>query len=183
MTAAQTISDVASAVMPSVVSDFAALYPGAPALAWEVSTRAAAHLGAPPRIVWVPHRDDFTGPQKLPRGGQDAQRSVATRVAGVRCVCWGESIAAVEALVECLVRHLLVKAGPAGVGVTVVDGRWVEETGETTLGEGYALAITFPVDIRASRTAGTRVSVDPALDTTTANPTPGDTALDSGDLP
>ena len=44
-------------------------------------------------------------------------------------------------------RHLLVKAGPAGVGVTVVDGRWVEETGETTLGEGYALAITFPVDI------------------------------------
>lgn len=183
MTAAQTIGDVASAVMPSVVTDFAALYPSAPALAWEVSTRALAEHGAPPRVVWVPFRDDFTGPQKLPRGGQDAQRSVATRVAGVRCVCWGESIAAVEALVECLARHLLTKAGPAGVGVTIVDGRWVDETGASTLGEGYALAITFPVDIRASRTAGTRVAVDPALDITTANPTPGDTALDSGDLP
>ena len=183
MTAAQTISDVASAVMPSVVSDFAALYPSAPTLAWEVSTRAIAEHGAPPRVVWVPHRDDYQGPQKLPRGGADAQRSVATRVAGVRCVCWGESIAAAEALVECLVRHLLVKAGPAGVGVAIHGGQWVDETGAATLGEAYALAITFPVDIRASRTAGTRVSVDPALDTTTANPTPGDTALDSGDLP
>lgn len=177
----QHIDDLADAVMPDVVSDFAALYPSAPALAWEVSTRALAEHGAPPRVVWVPSRDDFQGPQKLSRGGADAQHSLATRIAGIRCVCWGETIAATEDLVECLVRALLRRAGPARIGVTIDSGAWVSEVGQTCLGEGYALSITFPVDIRAQRTAGTRVSVDPALDTTAT--TPGDDIVDSGDIP
>lgn len=179
MTAAQHIDDIADAVMPDVVSDFAALYPSAPALAWDVSTRSLADHGAPPRVVWVPHRDDFQGPQKLPRGGADAQHSLATRVVGVRCVCWGDTIAATEDLVECLVRALLRRAGPSRVGVTIDSGVWVSETGATTLGEGYALAIAFPVDVRARATAGAFATVAPTLDT--AHSTPGDGYVDAGE--
>lgn len=179
MTVVQHINDLAAAVMPGVVSDFAALYPSAPALAWEVSTRALAEHGAPPRVVWVPTRDDFQGPQKLPRGGADAQRSLATRVAGVRCVCWGATIAATEDLVECLVRALLRGAGSGRVGVTIDSGVWVSEVGQTGYGEGYALGITFPVDVRAQVTAGEVATVTPTLDI--AHSTPGDGYVDAGE--
>lgn len=180
MTVVRHISELAAAVMPDVVSDFAALYPAAPALAHEVSTRALAEHGAPPRVVWVPARDDFQGPQKRTSGGASLQHSLGTRVAGVTCVCWCESIAATEDLVECLVRALLRRGGGGPAGVSVVAGQWVSETGAATLGEGYALSITFPVDVRAQRaTPPANADVSPAFDT--QNSTPGDGNVDVGE--
>jgi len=183
VTIVQHISELAAAVMPDVVSDFAALHPSAAAVSWEVSTRALPQQGVPPRVTWVPTRDDYGPPEKRTRGGQSTERSLGTRVAGITCECWGTDADATEDLLECLLRHLILKAGPAKVGVSIVSGQWVEQTGAATLGESYALSITMPVDIRASRTAGARVVVTPSLDTTTANPSPADATLDSGDLP
>lgn len=183
MTIVQHISELAAAVMPDVGSDFAALHPSAAAVSWEVSTRALPQQGVPPRVTWVPTRDDYGPPEKRTRGGQSTERSLGTRAAGITCECWGTDADATEDLLECLLRHLILKAGPAKVGVSIVSGQWVEQTGASTLGESYALSITMPVDIRASRTAGARVVVTPALDTTTANPSPADATLDSGDLP
>lgn len=182
MTILQHISELAAQVMPDVVSDFAALYPSAEAVTWSVSTRALAEHDVPPRIIWVPTRDRFDGAQKHPRGGQDRQRSLGTRIAGISCVCWGADADATEDLVECLLRHLLIKGGAGQTGVSVEAGQWVDETGAATLGETYTLSITMPVDIRASRTAGVRHVVTPALDSTTPNPTPANDTLDSGDL-
>lgn len=189
MTTLRHVSELAALVMPAAVADFAADYPEAPALTHEVSTRAVSEHGAPPRVVWVPSADDFQGPQKRARGGQDAQHSLGTRVCSVTLVCWvadvGDtpSIDVTDDLVEILVRHLLLKSSPSGVGVDIQRGQWVSEPGHAALGEAYSLSITFPVDIRASRTAGTRATVAPQLDTTTANPSPSDSTLDSGDLP
>lgn len=177
------ITDLATPVMAAVAEDFAALYPAALPITSSVSTRDVATHGAPPRVVWVPWRDDFDAPQKRTLGGSHAQHSLLTRKVGVRLVCWAGDIAATEDLVECLVRHLARLAGTGGVGITFAAGSWVEETGASTEGEGYSLFIAYPVDIRASRTAGARVVVTPALDTTTANPSPADATLDSGDLP
>lgn len=159
MTTIQHISELATAVMPGVLADIAALYPTASVVQWAVSSRESTRYGSPPRVVWVPSRDAFEGPQKTPRGGQDGQHSIATRVAGVRIELWGATPEQTEDLLESVVRALLKGGGPSRVGVTIVSGQWIEAPGENALGEGYALAITLPVDIRASHTADTRVAV------------------------
>lgn len=151
MTVIQHLQELADVVMPHVAADIAALYPAAAAIESAVSTRASAWQGAPPRAVWVPTRDAFQGPSKTPRGGQDAQRSIATRVAGVRVELWGADATQTEDLVEAVVRALLLSAGPAGVGVSIVAGQWIEAPGQTALGEGYALSLTLPLDVRAAR--------------------------------
>lgn len=184
MTILRHISELAAAVMPGVVADFAAAYPSAPVLAHDVSTRAVAEHGAPPRVVWVPTNDDFVGPQKNPRGGAHAQHSLMTRVCGVTLVCWAETIDATEDLVECAVRHLARSAGVGAVGVTIQRGQWVSEAGVSQYGEGYALSITFPVDIRAQgATPPARPTVTPQLDTTSGPGMPGDGTIDSTELP
>lgn len=184
MTIIRHISELAAAVMPGVVTDFAAAYPSATALAHEVSTRAVSEHGSPPRVVWVPTTDDFQGAQKGPRGGSSAQHSLMTRVCGVSLVCWAATIDATEDLVEMLVRHLARAAGVGAVGITFQRGQWVSEAGHSQLGEGYALSITFPVDIRAqAATPPARpATVTPVLDTSGTG-TPGDGTLDSTELP
>lgn len=183
MTIIRHLSELAAAVMPGVVADFASLYPAAPAVSWDVSTRALAEHAAPPRVVWVPTRDDFRGAQKRTTGGASLQHSLGTRVAGARAVCWGETIDATEDLAEALVRHLLRAGGSGAEGVSVESGLWVDATGATTLGEDYALSITFPVDVRAQAAAPpARPTVTPVLDTAGAG-TPGDGSVDSDDLP
>lgn len=184
MTIIRHISELAAAVMLGVVDDFAEAYPSAPALAHEVSTRAIAEHGAPPRVVWVPSNDEFRGAQKNPRGGSSAQHSLMTRECGVTLVCWAETIDATEDLVEMLVRHLVLAAGVGAVGITIQRGQWVSEAGASQYGEGYALSVTFPVDIRAqAATPPTRPSpVTPVLNTAGTG-TPGDGAPDSTELP
>lgn len=152
MTVVQRISTLAAAVMPAAVADIAALYPSAPALTWDVSSREAGRYGSAPRAVWVPTRDGFDGPQKITRGGESAQHSIATRVAGVRVELWGADPDQTEDLIECVVRAILRGGGPSRVGVAIVSGQWIEQPGENATGEGYALALTLPIDIRASRT-------------------------------
>lgn len=184
MTAVRHITDLATPVMAAVAADFATLYPSAPALTTSVSTRDVATHGSPPRVVWVPWRDDFTAAQKRTLGGSSAQHSLMTRVVGVRLVAWAGDIAATEDLVECLVRHLVRIAGSGGTGITIDTGSWVDETGMATAGEGYSLFITYPVDIRAqSATPPARPTVTPQLDTTSGPGTPGDGTLDSTELP
>lgn len=153
MTVIRHLQELADAVMPRVAADIAALYPAAAALETAVSTRAVDHHGAPPRAIWIPTRDAFAGPSKSPGGGQDAQHSIATRVAGVRVELWGADATQTELLIEALVRALLRSAGPAGRGVTIVSGQWVEAPGQTALGEGYSLSLTLPLDVRAARAA------------------------------
>lgn len=182
MTIIRHISELAAAVMPGVVTDFAAAYPSATALAHEVSTRAVSEHGSPPRVVWVPTTDDFQGAQKGPRGGSSAQHSLMTRVCGVSLVCWAATVDATEDLVEMLVRHLARAAGVGAVGITFQRGQWVSEAGHSQLGEGYALSITFPVDVRAqAATPPARPTVTPTLDTSGTG-TPGDGAPDSSEL-
>lgn len=150
MTIVQTLKDLHDAVMPDVVAAHAGLVSS-------VSTREGHRHGSPPRVIWVPTRDSFDGPQKNPRGGQGAQHSVATRVAGVQLRCWVEGEPeATELLIETIVRSILRHAGP---GVSIVSGEWKSETGETELGEYYALNLTVPIDVRAKPTAGTTATV------------------------
>lgn len=183
MTIIRHISELATAVMPGVVADFATAYASAPALAHEVSTRALAEHGAPPRVVWVPTSDEFQGAQKNPRGGSTLQHSLMTRACGVTLVCWAETVSAAEDLVEMLVRHLVRAAGVGAVGITIQRGQWVSEAGASQCGEGYALSITYPVDIRAqAATPPTRPTVTPVLNTAGTG-TPGDGAPDSTELP
>lgn len=183
MTIIRHISELAAVAMPGVVDDFAVAYPSADALAHEVSTRAIAEHGAPPRVVWVPSADEFKGAQKNPRGGSSAQHSLMTRECGVTLVCWAETVEATEDLVEMLVRHLVRAAGVGSLGITIQRGQWVSEAGASQLGEGYALSITFPVDVRAQgATPPTRpATVTPVLDTSGTG-TPGDGAPDSSEL-
>lgn len=182
MTALRHISELADAVMPDVAADFAALYPAATALSSTTSTRAAAEHGSPPRAVWIPWRDDYQGPQKRSTGGASLQHSLGTRVAGVRVHLWAGDIAATEDLVECLVRHLLRRGGSGSVGVSVLDGAWVDEAGASQLGEGYVLTISYPVDIRAqAATPPANATVTPQLNTAGAG-TQGDGVIDSQDL-
>ncbi len=181
MTAIAFMRELADGVMPSVVEDYATLYPSAPPLAWSVSTRARGEHGAPPRVQWVPGpRDDFQAPQKRSLGGSSRQRSLATRQAGVQCQCWGADADATEALMECLVRHLLLKGGVGDVGITLVGATWVDETGASTYGESCTVFFTFPVDVRASVSPGpATVAVTPVLDQTPT--TSGDGFVDAGD--
>lgn len=176
------IQDLATPVMAAVATDFATLYPDAPAITTSVSTRDVATHGAPPRVIWVPWRDDFDAPQKRSLGGSHAQHSLLTRKVGVRLVIWAGDIAATEDLVECLVRHLARIAGTGGVGITFAAGAWVDETGASTEGEGYSLFISYPVDVRAqAATPPARPTVTPVLDTSGTG-TPGDGAPDSSEL-
>lgn len=182
MTTVRHLADLAAAVMPDVASDFAALYPDAPALASAEGARELPTLTSPPRAVWVPWRDDFQGPQKRTAGGQSLQHSLGTRVAGVRVVLWAGSITATEDLAECFCRALLRRAGPGATGVSIIAGSWVEDVGQTTLGESYALTLTYPVDIRAQRaTPPANATVTPLLNTSGAG-APTDGVLDSTDL-
>jgi len=177
------ITDVATPVMAAVATDFAALYPAAPAVETSVSTRDAAAHGTPPRVIWVPWRDDFAAAQKRSLGGSSAQHSLITRVVGVRLMVWAGDIAATEDLVECLVRHLVRIVGTGSTGITFAAGAWVDETGVSTAGEGYSLFVSYPVDIRAqAATPPARPTVTPVLDTSGSG-TPGDGTLDSTELP
>jgi hypothetical protein len=183
MTAVRHIEDLATPVMAAVAEDFATLYPAAPPVTSSVSTRDLSTHGAPPRVTWVPWRDDFDGPQKRTLGGSHAQHALATRRVGVQIVCWAGDITATEDLVECLVRHLLRLAGTGAVGITVSAGSWVEDIGAATAGEGYSLFISYPVDIRAqAATPPARPTVTPVLNTSGSG-TPGDGTLDSTELP
>lgn len=170
MTTVQHISELATAVMPSVLADIAALYPAASPVQWAVSSRESNRYGSPPRVVWVPSRDGFEGAQKRTFGGQNGQHSIATRVAGVRIELWGETIEQTEDLLESVVRALLKGGGPARVGVTILSGQWIEAPGENALGEGYALSLTLPIDVRASCSADTRVAITGQLGTLSITP-------------
>lgn len=162
MTVVRRIRTLAEAVMPAAVADMAALYP-ALTLTWAVSTRESGRHSSPPRAVWVPSRDDFAGPQKITAGGQSGQRSLGTRVAGVRVELWGVDSDQTEDLIECVLRAILQGGGPARVGVTLLSGQWIETPGESALGEGYAVTLTLPIDIPASLTPDRTAAPQPSI--------------------
>lgn len=125
---------------------------GGVAVPLEVSTRARDWNGAPPRIVWYPTRDRFTGAQKV--GRTHNGRSLITRQAGATIDVWGAasddgsvtSIAATEQLIARLVRALAKTGGPSPF-LELGSGAWVESPGQTALGDAYALPIAVSIDV------------------------------------
>lgn len=179
------ITDLVTAVMPGVVSDFAVQQPTAPELTHGVGLHAAREHASGPRVVWVPggKPDEFEAPQKRTAGGSSAQHSRLTRQVALQAVCRADTETAVEDLVECVVRRLALLAGTGAVGITFAAGAWVDESGLATSGEAYSIFVSYPVDIRAqAATPPARPTVTPVLDTSGSG-TPGDGTLDSTELP
>ncbi|MDO9016675.1 MAG: hypothetical protein Q8S73_42985 [Deltaproteobacteria bacterium] len=121
----------------------------------DVSTRARDWNGSPPRIVWRPSRDRFTGAQKVARSHNG--RSLITRMAGATIDVWGAASAAgvdpavtdiggTEALVARLCRALVLTGGPMPF-LDMQGGAWVEAPGQTALGDAYTLTIAVAIDV------------------------------------
>ncbi|MDB4931222.1 MAG: hypothetical protein JWM10_3706 [Myxococcaceae bacterium] len=149
----------------------------------EVSTRARDWSASPPRIVWYPSRDRFTGAQKVARTHNG--RSLITRQAGATIDVWGAasadgavtSIAATEALIARLVRALKKTGGPAPF-LDLQGGAWVENPGQTALGDAYALTIAVAIDVPDLTVPTVRPT---AVTLQTPHGTPGDGDVDAGE--
>lgn len=167
-----SLDALAAGVMPDVEAEVAGVK-------WEVSTRALPTHGAPPRVVWVPGRDRWEGPQKTPRGGGASGRSLATCHAGVELHCWGADRPAAWALVRSIVRALRRRVGPEPF-LRIEAGAWLSVTGAATLGEAYVLAVSVALDVPAlPDPPATATPTGAALDATGA--AAGDGNLDAGE--
>lgn len=160
---------------------------GGPTVALEVSTRARDWQASPPRIVWRPSRDRFAAPQKVARSHNG--RSVITRMAGATIDVWGAGtatgitpvvtdIGATEALVARLSRALVLTGGPMPF-LDMQGGQWVENPGQGSLGDAYALSIAVAIDV-PNLTVPTVRPTAAVLET--PDGTPGDGDVNAGEL-
>lgn len=169
------IDHFATVVMTRVLAD------GGPEVFWEVATGAIDWHAAPPRAVWEPTADRFTGAQKTPRGSRG--RSVATRMAGGVVHLWAAAApdgsvndtAATEALIRRVVRVMGRWSEPFfsfGVGV------WNPKPGASDLGRTYDLpfSVAIDMDLEPQPTATIdAVALDPSRSTA------GDGLVDAGE--
>lgn len=139
-----TLDELFAAVMPAAILEVPGL-----AASSEISTRALPTHSSPPRVVWVPTDDQWTGAQKLPRGGGSTGKSVMTCRAGVHLHCWGADRAATWAIVTALVRSITALYGSSSEVVRFERGGWASTTGATTAGELYVLQINAALDVPA----------------------------------
>ena len=159
---------------------------GGVTVALEVSARVRDWSASPPRIVWRPTRDAFGAPQKVARSHNG--RSVLTRMAGATLDVWGAGtapgitpavtdIAATESLVARLVRALRNTGGPAPF-LVIAAGQWVENPGQTALGDAYALSITVAIDVPQLTVPTVRPTTATIIQ---PHGTPGDGDVDAGE--
>ncbi|TAK26716.1 MAG: hypothetical protein EPO40_19550 [Myxococcaceae bacterium] len=152
-----------------------------------VSTRARDWNASPPRIVWCPSRDRFTGAQKVGRSHNG--RSLITRMAGATIDVWGAASApgvvpvvtdmdATEALVARLSRALVKTGGPMPF-LDLQGGAWVESPGQNALGDAYVLSIAVAIDV-PNLTVPTVRPTAAVLET--PDGTPGDGDVNAGEL-
>lgn len=161
------IEAFATAVMARVNAD------GGVTVAYEVSARALDWQASPPRIVFVPSRGRFGAAQKVPRGRTG--RSVGTRFAGARVHVWGvestsptvTSIAATEDLIRRVCAQMVLTGGPAPF-FELVGEEWVENPGQTSLGDAAVVTIALAVDLHTAVQASVvieEVALDPSRST------------------
>lgn len=75
-------------------------------LTWAIGARELAKISAPPRVVWVPSRDQI-GPKEV---ASRENPSIYTRFAGVNAHCWGASLEATETLLHAVIAALYATA-------------------------------------------------------------------------
>jgi len=75
-------------------------------LVWTIGARSIAQNSAPPRVVWIPTRDQI-GPKEV---ASRANPSIYTRLAGVQAHCWGASLEATETIVHAVIAALYATA-------------------------------------------------------------------------
>jgi len=152
-----------------------------------VSSRARDWNASPPRIVWCPSRDRFTGAQKVARSHNG--RSLITRMAGATIDVWGAASApgvtpaatdmgATEVLVARLCRALVRTGGPMPF-LDMQGGAWVENPGQGSLGDAYALSIAVAIDVPNLTVPTVRPT---AAVFETPDGTPGDGDVNAGEL-
>jgi len=164
------LSTLHDAVMPDVRGEH-------PAVISEVSTRAIAFNGAPPRVIWVPSRDRWESAQKRPRGGGSTGKNLQTCLAGVDLHVWGASIPGTWQLVQSVVRALRRRIGPDPF-LSINGGQWLATEGLISQGELYVLSISVALDVPALPAPTTTIT-DAALDSTRS--TAGDGNVDAGE--
>jgi hypothetical protein len=159
------------AVLPDVRGEW-------PSVVSEVSTRAIAFNGSPPRIVWVPSRDRWEGAQKRPRGGGSTGKNLQTCLAGADLHVWGASIPETWQLVQSVVRALRRRLG-SDPFLSINGGQWLSVEGLTSQGELYVLSISVALDVPELPARTTTTITAAAIDNTRSST--GDGNVDAGE--
>lgn len=145
-----------------------------PGVTWAAGTRHTPHHGSPPRVTWVPRRDEASSPRAgTETVGGRRSRSAVGLLEGFDVHCWGEDYDSTVLLRDAVLRatHALCAGSWRHQG-----GEW-QPTGEITLGEltTVRLALMTTIFDRAAMPARvTEVGIEPRVDT------PGDGILDGG---
>lgn len=129
---------------------------------------------APPRVIWVPTRDQFDGALRYSKPPTAmTPRSIFTRRAGCQIHVWGagtvvdtnpyKDIAATELLLN---RFLYMLRQVAYGAFTLTGGSWLPKANRGELGRCYLLDVTFdipvvPAPADDATTSVTLTNVDP----------------------
>ena len=101
---------------------------------------------SPPRIVWVPMREDFGPPVGQGGSGYTNPRPLWTRRAGCSLHIWNTDEAAVESLLQYLIQTIHAQLGPNDYFPKT--GAWINADGEVLkFGAVYVLNIEFTVPV------------------------------------
>lgn len=161
------IEQFSAAVKAKVLAD------GGGTVDWQVGARALDWNASPPRVVFVPSRGRYGPAQKIPRGSTG--RSVGTRFAGARVHVWGAesadgsvtAIRATEILLRRVLAQMLLTGGPSPF-FELQGEEWVENPGQTGLGEAAVVTIALAVDVHTTPLPSvvvTTVALDPSRST------------------
>jgi hypothetical protein len=138
-------------------------------VAADIWLTGAFHLGAngaPPRYVWVPVRDAIEGADISNAFAARTPKALLTRVAGLECHAWGDTLANTEAMV-----HNVVSASHAVLGANARFGgvRWEPESLNAN---GFLAVVSIGVPIPITAGAIELTVTTGTFDTIECNDTP-----------